>query len=33
VVVIGYAMWQNRYGGDPGIVGKVIRANGQQLGR
>lgn len=29
VVVIGYAMWQNRYGGDPGIVGKVIRANGQ----
>ncbi|MGH7634092.1 MAG: ABC transporter permease, partial [Gemmatimonadaceae bacterium] len=29
VVVIGQAMWQNRYGGDPAIIGKVIRANGQ----
>ena len=29
VAVIGYAMWKNRYGGDPGIIGKVIRANGQ----
>ena len=28
VAVLGYDMWQNRYGGDPGVVGKVIRANG-----
>lgn len=28
VAIIGYAMWKNRYGGDPAILGKVIRANG-----
>src|SRR5689334_5942216 len=29
VAVIGYTMWQDRYAGDPKIVGKSIRANGQ----
>jgi len=28
VAIIGDAMWRNRYGGDPGIIGRVIRANG-----
>ncbi len=27
-MVLGYEVWQNRYGGDPDIVGKTIRANG-----
>ncbi len=26
-IVIGYEVWQNRYGGDPNIIGKVIQAN------
>jgi predicted permease len=29
VVVLGYPVWQNRFGGDPNIVGKVIRVNGR----
>jgi predicted permease len=29
VAVIGYAFWQNRLGGDPDIVGKVITINGK----
>jgi predicted permease len=29
VAVIGYAFWQNRLGGDPEIVGKVITINGK----
>jgi len=29
VVLIGYRMWQDRYEGDPGIVGRVIRVNGE----
>jgi putative ABC transport system permease protein len=29
VTVIGYGMWQRRFGGDSAIVGKVLRANGQ----
>jgi len=30
VVILGYDVWQNRYAGDPAIVGKSIRANGVQ---
>jgi predicted permease len=26
-IVIGYDVWQNRYGGDPDVIGKVIQAN------
>jgi predicted permease len=29
VVVIGYGMWRKRFGGDSGIVGRSLRANGQ----
>lgn len=29
VAVIGYAMWQRRFGGDSSALGSVIRANGQ----
>jgi len=28
VVVIGHSLWTSRYGGDRGIVGRVIRVNG-----
>ena len=28
VVIIGWDLWQNRFGGDPSIVGKSLRANG-----
>ncbi len=28
VAVIGYGMWQRRFGGDPGVLGKTLRANG-----
>ncbi|HEU4693098.1 MAG TPA: ABC transporter permease, partial [Vicinamibacterales bacterium] len=28
VVIIGWSLWQSRYGGDPAIVGRTIRANG-----
>jgi putative ABC transport system permease protein len=27
VAIIGYALWQNRYGGDPAILGRMIRVN------
>lgn len=30
VVVIGHRLWQESYGGDPAIIGRTIRANGQQ---
>jgi predicted permease len=30
VVLIGYDVWQSRYAGDPGIVGRSIRANAEQ---
>jgi predicted permease len=26
-IIIGYGVWQNRYGGDPDIIGKTVRAN------
>jgi putative ABC transport system permease protein len=29
VVVVSYAMWKTRFGGDSGIVGQLLRANGQ----
>ena len=28
VAVLSYKMWQNRFGGDAGIIGKSLRANG-----
>ena len=28
VVILGYAMWRSRYGGDRGILGRDIRVNG-----
>ena len=28
VVVLTHALWQNRYGGDPSIIGKTIRVSG-----
>jgi putative ABC transport system permease protein len=30
VVVLGQRLWQESYGGDPAIIGRTIRANGQQ---
>jgi putative ABC transport system permease protein len=27
VVLLGYAIWQNRYGGNPAILGKTVRIN------
>jgi predicted permease len=29
VAVLSHSMWQDRYAGDPNVVGKTIRANGQ----
>lgn len=28
VIIIGWDIWQNRFGADPAIIGKTIRANG-----
>lgn len=28
VVVLGYAVWQKRYSGDPAVVGRTVRVNG-----
>src|SRR5690606_6267168 len=29
VVVLGHSLWQNRYGGDPNVLGTGIRINGE----
>jgi predicted permease len=29
VVLLGYQLWQNRYDGDPGLIGKAVRVNGR----
>jgi len=31
VVVLGYAYWQRRYGGDPGVVGRKISVDGHPI--
>src|SRR5262249_14260103 len=31
VVMIGYGLWQRRYGGDRGLIGKTISVNGENL--
>ena len=28
-VILGYTLWRNRYAGDPGVVGKLTRVNGE----
>ncbi len=28
-VILGYAFWQTRFGGDPGVIGKVVRLDGE----
>jgi putative ABC transport system permease protein len=30
VVILGYDLWQSRYHGDRGLIGKTIRVNGEQ---
>jgi len=29
VAVIGHALWQNRFNGDPGVIGRAVRLNGK----
>ncbi len=28
VVVLGHTYWENRFGGDPGVIGRTVRFNG-----
>ncbi|HYH80687.1 MAG TPA: ABC transporter permease, partial [Longimicrobium sp.] len=30
LVILGHDIWQNRYGGDRGVLGRTIRVNGEQ---
>ncbi|HEX6748154.1 MAG TPA: ABC transporter permease [Longimicrobium sp.] len=30
VAILGYELWQSRYGGDRGVIGRTIRVNGEQ---
>ena len=30
VVMLGYGVWQSRYGGTPDVVGRLVRVNGRQ---
>jgi predicted permease len=30
VVLLGHRLWQSRYGGDAGVVGRTVRVNGRQ---
>jgi putative ABC transport system permease protein len=29
-VLLGYRVWEDRYGADPGVLGKVVKVNGEQ---
>ncbi len=29
VVLLGYQLWQNRFGGDPKVIGRAVRVNGR----
>ena len=31
VVLLGYSLWQSRYGSDPGVIGRAVRVNGQSM--
>ena len=31
VAVLSYACWQKRFGGDPGIVGRTVKINGEGI--
>ena len=30
LVVLGYSLWQNKFGGDPHVIGKSVRVDGKQ---
>ncbi len=30
VVLLGYRVWEDRYGGDPDVLGKIVKVNGEQ---